>query len=105
MSDFELFTDYQNRAIRLTNERWTHILDHPEMVDQRERLVETLAAPDIVIATVKDEHVHAYHRLYENTPVTRKYMVVAVKMETSDAFVVTVYFSGRLKRGATVWQP
>ncbi|MBI5958859.1 MAG: hypothetical protein HY866_09005 [Chloroflexi bacterium] len=105
MPDFEVFTDYNNRAIRLTNERWTHILEHPEMIEQRERLIETLAAPDMVITTVKDSNVHAYHRLYEHTPVTRKYLVIAVKIETDDAFILTAYFSSRLKKGPIVWIP
>jgi hypothetical protein len=105
MSDFEVLTDYENRAIRLTNERWSHILEHPEMVGQRERIIETFDKPDMVIATVKDEQVHAYHRLYENTPVTRKYLVIAIKIEADDAFILTAYFSGRLKKGKIVWQP
>ncbi len=103
MADFEAFVDYQDRAIRLTSERWAHILDHPEMVGQRDRMIETLAAPDVVIATMKDETIHAYHRLYERTPVTRKFMVVVVKKETTDAFVVTAYYAGRLKKGKIVW--
>lgn len=103
MADSELLTDHQGRPIRLTAERWAHILDHPEMVEQRSRLAETLAAPDVVITTVKDETVHAYHRLYERTPVTRKYLVVAVKMEAEDAFVLTAFFTSRLKKGTIIW--
>ena len=35
--------------IRLTEERWQHIVRrHPEMADQRERVLETLAEPDII---------------------------------------------------------
>ena len=98
-------SDYMHRRVRLTEERWVHILDHPEMADQRERLVETVAAPDIVIATVLDETVLAYHRLYDATPVTRKYMVVIVKLASDDAFVLTAYYTSRLKRGQVVWQP
>jgi len=74
------------------------------MIGQRERLIETLAQPDLVIATVKDETVHVYHRLYETTPVTRKFLVVAVKMEEDDAFVLTAYFTSRLKKGKIVWR-
>ena len=102
--EFEQFTDYQGRVIRLTMERWTHIRDHPEMTDQRDRLRETLAMPDVVIETVKDVTVHVYHRLYEQTPVTRKYLLVVVKILTEDAFVITAFFSGRLKRGNVRWQ-
>jgi hypothetical protein len=105
MTGHEVLNDYEDRAIRLTDERWAHILDHPEMVEQRQRLAETLAEPDIVIATVADETVLAYHRLYERTPVTRKYLVVVVKMASDDAFILTAYFANRLKRGSIVWHP
>ena len=105
MSDFETFTDCRGRKIRLTDERWAHILRHPEMQSQRKRLAETLAAPDAIIATVKDEHVHAYHRWYEKTPVTSKFLVVIVKLLEQDAFVLTAYFTTRRKRGNIVWLP
>ena len=62
-------------------------------------------APDVVVATVKDESVLAYHRIYERTPVTRKYMVVAVKVAADDAFVLTAYFASRLKKGKIIWHP
>lgn len=101
--NFEVLQDHQGVSVRLTSERWTHILDHPEMVGQQDRLAETLASPDIVMATVKDETVHTYHRQYETTPVTRKYMVVVVKMAPGDAFVVTAFYSSRVKKGEVVW--
>ena len=102
--DFEVLSDHRDRRIRLTNERWSHILDHPEMPGQRERLIETLTDPDVVIATAKDEDVHVYHRLYDKTPVTRKYMVVVVKMLADDAFVLTAFFTSKRKRGKVIWQ-
>ncbi|MBI5667769.1 MAG: hypothetical protein HZC41_07150 [Chloroflexi bacterium] len=105
MADFEILVDYAGRLIRLTDERWQHILDHAEMVGQRERLVETLLTPDTVISTVKDEAVYVYHRLYETTPVTRKYLIVAVKILAEDAFVITAFYSNRLKKGEVIWQP
>lgn len=105
MTDDRILFDYQERAVRLTKERWQHILGHPEMIDQQTRLIETVAWPDVVIATIKDKTVHAYHRLYEETPVTRKYLVVVVKIESADAFVLTAYFSSRLKKGQMVWHP
>jgi hypothetical protein len=101
---FEALQNHQGLTIRLTNERWAHIVDHPEMAGQQERLAETLMSPDIVTATVKDETVHAYHHLYETTPVTRKHMVVVVKMLAEDAFVVTAFYSSRVKKGEVIWQ-
>lgn len=101
--DFELLSDYNGRSIRLTDERWQHILEHPEMVEQHDRIQETLKSPELVVETVKDSLVHAYHRLYEKTPVTRKYMIVAVKIEFDDAFVITAFYSSRQKRGKVIW--
>jgi len=36
-----ILTDHQGRVIRLTAERQAHILEHPELVGQLERLKET----------------------------------------------------------------
>lgn len=106
MSDNEtlVFTDYQGRAIRLTDERRTHILEHPEMIGQDKRIAETLAQPEQIIVTNVDPTVHVYHRLYHNTPVTSKFMLVAVKLLTNDAFVLTAFFSSRPKKGSVLWQ-
>jgi hypothetical protein len=87
------FTDHEARVIRLTEERRTHILDHPEMADQLGRVAETLADPDAVVATSADETVHVYHKHYAQTPVTEKFLLVAVKMLGDDAFVLTAFFT------------
>ncbi len=102
--EVEILTDYRGRAVRLTDERWVHILEHPEMVGQRKKLIETLTAPDVVIATTKDETVHTYHKRYARTPVTRKYLLVAVKILDDDAFILTAFFTSRQKRGDVIWQ-
>lgn len=103
--DLERFDDVHGRVVRLTEERRIHIRAHPEMAGQWERLEETLAAPDFIVETVKDQTVHAYHRKYNQTPVTEKYLVVVVKYLEDDAFVLTAFFSSRLKRGSIIWQP
>jgi hypothetical protein len=74
------------------------------MQEQRERLAVTLSSPEIVIVTAKDESVHTYHRFYAETPVTSKYMIVAVKIIDEDAFVVTAFYSSRPKKGKIIWQ-
>ena len=103
--DFQTFTDHKGRQIRLTNERWEHILSHSEMVNQQERIIETLTQPELIVATVKDESVHVYHRFYEQTPVTSKYLLVSVKILPEDAFILTAFFSNRVKKGNVLWQP
>jgi hypothetical protein len=99
-----IFTDHRGRKIRLTDERHTHVFQHSEMVGQLQCLEETLLEPELIVATTVDPSVHVYHRFYLVTPVTRKYLLVAVKMLPDDAFVLTAFFSSRTKKGRIVWQ-
>ena len=46
--------DYEGRAIRLTDDRWKHISEHPEMAGMKEALEETLGAPEVVQESVSD---------------------------------------------------
>jgi hypothetical protein len=97
-------TDYSGRKIRLTQERLHHLLQHPEMQGQVDRLEETLAQPEFVVSTVVDPSVLVYHRHYQTTPVTSKFLLVVVKQSAHDAFVLTAFFSNRRKKGTIVWQ-
>lgn len=96
-------TDHQGRQIRLTSERQAHIMEHAELAGQYERLQETITAPEMVVATHADANVWVYHRYYAQTPVTSKYLLVAVKVEGDDAFVLTAFFSSRIKKGDVIW--
>ncbi|MDQ7026663.1 MAG: hypothetical protein Q9P44_14035 [Anaerolineae bacterium] len=77
--DVTILTDHEGRNIRLTSERREHILEHPEMAQQFERIAETVKSPETIIATTADDTVHVYHRYYETTPVTSKFLLVTVK--------------------------
>jgi hypothetical protein len=50
-----------------------------------------------------DSSVHLYYRLYERSPVGRKYLMVAVKIVSDDAFVITAFFTDEPKGGKSVW--
>lgn len=103
LPDESQLADYEGRVVRFTSERLAHVLLHPEMDGQLDRIQETLLEPELVVATRADETVHVYHRHYTSTPVTSKYLHVAVKILPDDAFVLTAYLSSRRKRGLTIW--
>ena len=64
--------------IRLTTERWAHIIaQHPEMATQRERVLETIKQPEMI--QVGDFGELLAVRLYPQTPLTRKYLIVAYR--------------------------
>ncbi len=99
----QVLKDRDGREIRLTDERLNHILEHPELQGQESRIAETLHNPDSIITSHHDATVHLYHKLYVSTPVTRKYLVVMVKQQEQDAFIVTAFFPAKEKKGARIW--
>jgi hypothetical protein len=91
--------------IRLSDERWQHISrGHPELGDQRSRVLETIAEPDLIQEGDAGERLAV--RFYERTPLTSKYLVVAYREASgSDGFIVTAYFTRRpSSRRKTLWK-
>ena len=98
------FQDRFGRTIRLTEERSAHILEHSEMEGQLDKLEEVLREPDVIIRSQRDLNIHLYQKQYPTTPVTEKYLLVAVKVEEHDAFILTAFFTDTLKKGERVWE-
>lgn len=66
--------DYQNRSIRLTEERLAHILQHPEMVELASQTEKVLQEPQVVRQSNSDTRVPIYYRYYEQTMVGAKWL-------------------------------
>jgi hypothetical protein len=96
-------SDFEGRSVRLTDERWRHIEEHPEMVGFREAVAETLREPEVVVESPSDPLARLYYRFYHRTMVGGKFLCVVVKHSVSDAFVVTAYLTDRVKRGTVLW--
>ena len=80
-------------SIRLTIERWGHITKrHPEMENQKERVLETITDPDFIQKGDFEELIAV--RYYKKTPLTSKYLVTIYKeVAKSDGFVITAYYA------------
>lgn len=52
--------DYQGLAIRLTDERLAHILEHPEMHGMESAIGETLSHPQQVVQSFSDPEARLY---------------------------------------------
>jgi hypothetical protein len=99
----KLLHDFKGTAIRLTDERLAHILEHPEMATMEAAIEETLLYPERVVQSFSDPQAHLYYRLYFRTIVGSKFLCVVVKTLETDAFVLTAYLTDRIKRGVTLW--
>jgi hypothetical protein len=98
-----ILIDYQGRAVRLTDERLTHVLEHPEMRDMESALAETVRHPALVIESRTDLPVQLNYRFYIGTQVGDKWLCVVVKYAPEDAFVLTAYLTDKPKRGKQIW--
>lgn len=74
------------------------------MSNQRERVLETLAAPDLIQQSDFGELLAI--RFYRETPLTRKFMVVVYReTDRDDGFIVTAYLSTRPSgRRTVIWK-
>ncbi|WP_107666322.1 hypothetical protein [Cyanothece sp. BG0011] len=99
-----ILIDYQGHQIRLTQERLTHILQHPEMLTMEEEIKTTLQYPEEVRRSKTDTCVILSYRFYQNTQVGNKWLCVVTKYLNDDAFVITAYLTHRIKSGELIWQ-
>jgi hypothetical protein len=97
------FKNHEDRSIRLSEERERHILEHPEMAGQIEKIEVTLRDPDIIRESESDPSVHLYFHKFEKTPVTRKSLLVAVKASTHP-FIITAFFTNEQEGGRIVFE-
>jgi len=92
--------------IRLTDERWEHIVRrHPEMMGQEDKVQETLAEPETILEGDTGELMAV--RFYSQTPLTRKHLVVVYKeISKTDGFAATAYFTREPStRRRVLWKP
>jgi hypothetical protein len=94
-----------NVPIRLTIERWDHIiLRHPELKGQKEFVMQTIADPDLIQQGDFGELIAM--KFYETTPLTSKYLVIIYKeVLNSDGFIITAYYTVKpSERRNTIWK-
>ena len=99
----KILKDHEGRAIRLTDERLAHILEHPEMQGMESRIEETVMRPEKVLESLSDTQARLYYRFYIGTRVGDKHLCVAVKVADNDAFVLTAYLVRQLAGGRQLW--
>ncbi|MEO5361488.1 MAG: hypothetical protein H7843_13750 [Nitrospirota bacterium] len=90
--------------IRLTIERWNHIIKrHPELNHQKNMVIQCIDLPDLIQKGDFGELISI--KFYKNTPLTSKYLAVVYKeADLNDGFVITAYYTSRYsERRTTIW--
>jgi len=95
----DVATSVNGVPIRLTDERWAHILEqHPELETHRSRLLEILGDPDFVA----EEPSRALRAVGTLTG-SLKLVVLYRETRRSDGFVITCWPTSRRVRGKVIW--
>ena len=96
-------TDCFGKKVRLTGERLTHILEHPEMNRMAAEIERVLRQPQLVRRSRSDTTVQLFYEFYAQTVVGGKWLCVVVKYAPDTAFVVTAYLTEKPKAGEDLW--
>jgi hypothetical protein len=99
-----VFIDYRGKSIRFSEERIRHIEEHIEMKHFEEHIQETLRNPTAVIRSNRDRDASLYYRYYMGTRIGDKWLCIVVKDDDNDSFVLTAYFTNKIKKGEIIWQ-
>lgn len=97
---FEVISKLGKR-IRTTIAHWNFIINvkHLEIKGQEENVKETLQYPDIISISEEDKQVYLYYRKSD-----KYYLCVVAKHLNGEGFIITVYFTKRIKEGERVWR-
>lgn len=93
-----------DKLVTLDKRRYEHILEHSEMKNQINRIKETLKEPEEIRESIYDEDVWLFYRFYPKSPVTKKYMLVVVKLLNRKGFIITAFYTDKIKKGELVWK-
>jgi len=95
---------YDGRRIRLTEVQWLHIVFfHPEVEGEQNRIKSVLKKPEVVVEGATSDTKVCY-RMFRVTPVSRKYLAVVIKVLDGEGFIMTSYFTERIRRGKVLWK-
>jgi Barnase-EndoU-ColicinE5/D-RelE like nuclease len=102
----EIAVSRNGRPIRISDERWTHVVEaHDYMAGNMELVIETIEDPDAVVVGSKRELIAL--RCYETTVLSEKYVVAVYREFSDDGFLITAFMTSRpdtILRKGILWQ-
>ena len=86
--------------IRLTEERWFHIVEnHDDMAGHYDDVLETVADPDMVLPGYRGSLVAV-----RNFGRGRYLFAIYRQVSRDDGFIITAYFGSKVNRKKAIWK-
>ncbi len=87
--------DKSGRLISLNERQWSHILaEHSYLSGSLEWIKDALLAPDKIKASFSDNKVKLYYKYIKSGS---KYLLVVVKYLNNHGFIITAFYTNKLK--------
>ena len=88
--------DKTGKEIHLSEERWKHILKHPQMDEnQLENIKRTIINPMIIKFNEDDSSVKYFYTQFKQNKPEEKYLLVAIKYLNGSGFITTSFFTNK----------
>lgn len=96
----DIATSLDRVPIRLTHERWFHIVEnHDDLAGYHEDVLGAVENPDLILRGYRGSLIAV-----RNYGRQRYLMVVYRQVSVKDGFVITAYFTRRLDRSKIQWK-
>jgi len=97
-------TAYDGGKVRLSGAQWRHIVFfHPEVEGEQGKIMEVVKKPEIVLEGATG-NTRIFYKFYPSTPVASKHLAVVVKVLDGEGFIITSYFTERVRKGVVLWR-
>jgi hypothetical protein len=74
-------------------------IKHPSIQGKEKQVKETLGFPDEIRTSKKDPGVYLFYKKY-----SRKFLCVVARINTGKGFIITVYYTDKIKEGELKWK-
>lgn len=89
------------KRIRTTKTHWSLISEvkHLEIAGQEGKVKETLIDPEIIRISEENTRVYLYYRRFG-----KYYLCVVARHLNDEGFIITCYFTKKIKEGEEIWR-
>lgn len=91
----------QGSIIKTTKAYWdiiTHI-KHPSIQNKEKYIKETLSLSDEIRVSKKDKNVFLFYKKYKS-----RFLYVVAKIHKNEGFIITAYYTKKIKEGKIQWK-
>ena len=89
--------DRTGRTVYLTDERYGHIIKHPEMQNSIHIIERTIKNPNKISRYSLDPNIRYYYSYQKNRKSKARYLRVVVKYLNREGFIITAFFVVSIK--------